>query len=110
MRLQKYITESFTPEEVDSAVEKLKTGIKEPYVNVYKSTLGGNHRPSILITISIDPKDKWHNGILENSRYVKLHYSYAGIIEYISGTIKFRKTMVKNVEDAITKINKAIKA
>ena len=91
MRLKKYITESFTPEEADSAIEKLKKGIKAPYVNVYKSTLGGAHRPSILITVSLDPKDKWDNGILENSRYVKLHYSYAGIIEYISGNIKFRK-------------------
>jgi hypothetical protein len=108
MRLQKYITESFTPEEADSAIEKLKTGIKAPYVKVYKSTLGGEHRTSILITISLDPKEKWISGIIENSNYVKLHYSYAGIIEYISGRIKFRKTTVNSVKDAINKINRAI--
>jgi len=102
------LVEMFSPADADSAVEKLKSGIKAPFVNVYKSTLGGVERTSILITVSLDPRESWVNGILENSRYFKMHYSYDGILEYISGSVKFRKTRPKNVEDAIAKINKVI--
>lgn len=103
--------ETYTPEEADAAVEKLQTGIKAPYVKVYKSTLGGADRVSILITVSLDPRETWSNGILENSRYFRMHYLMNGSLELFSGgwkMTKFRKTKAKTPDDALAKINKYI--
>ena len=103
--------EAFLPADADSTVEKIKSGIKAPYVNAYKSTLGGVDRTSILITVSLDPKDSWNNGILQNSWYSQFHYNVDGSLENFSGHYKIpkmRKTKAKNVDDAIVKINKYI--
>lgn len=106
------LVESFAPADADSAVEKLKSEINADFVNAYKSTLGGVEHTSILITVSLDPKESWANGILQNSRYFQMHYSTNGVLEMFSGgrgfSSKFRKTRVKSVEDAIAKINKYI--
>lgn len=80
-----------------------------PYVNVYRSTLGGEERASIMITISLDPRDQWQNGILENSYYGKFAVHRASCfenkLEYFSGTLpKFRKVKVKSAQDAIVKL------
>lgn len=45
-----------------------------PYVRAHVSTLGGEDRASVLVTVSLDPKETWSNGILENSRYAKLAF------------------------------------
>jgi len=106
------LVEMFSPADADSVVEKLKSGIKAPFVNAYKSTLGGIEHTSILITVSLDPEESWTNGILQNSRYFQMHYSTNGVLEMFSRgrglSGKFRKTKVKDVYDALVKINKFI--
>lgn len=106
------LVESFDPADADSAVEKLKDGITAPFTNIYKSSLGGLEHTSIMITVSLDKKEDWQNGILQNSRYFMMHYDNSGELEMFSGgrgfSAKFRKTRVKSVEDAIAKINKYI--
>jgi len=42
-----------------------------PHERTYISTLGGESNASILVTIGLDKKETWKNGIFENSRYVK---------------------------------------
>lgn len=94
---------------VEDAMTKLKSGIKAPHVFVSKSTLGGDERVSIYIKLSLDDKANWSNGIYENSRYFTMSFYNEGMLEVFSGGLrshKFRKTRVKSVEDAITKINK----
>jgi hypothetical protein len=100
--------ETFVPAEADAVIQKLKDGIQAPHKNIYKSTLGGIERTSIMITLSLDPKEEWKNGILQNSRYCMFHYNVDGSLEQFSRQYnlpKFRKTRVKSVDDAIAKIN-----
>ena len=114
-RIDKYLNEAkgvkgsvFTVNDVDKWISGLKNNIKAPYVNVYSSNLGGDVNVAILITISIDEREEWKNKILENSKYVKLYLQNDGVLEYISGSLKFRKTTVKDLKDATIKINKFI--
>lgn len=104
--------DAFTYDELEQSVEKIKKGIKAPYVHAYYSTLGGKQRPSILITFSLDNKKDWPQNILQNSRWVKLYFSNKGVLELNAQDYKlpkkFRKTKVKNVDEAIKKINKFI--
>jgi hypothetical protein len=97
--------------EATVGVALLKRELKFPYTNLYISTLGGEHRPSVMITVSLDDKAKWQNGILENSRHGKFHLRYDGTLEMISGygIDKLRKSKVKSVEDVYKKINKLMK-
>jgi hypothetical protein len=112
-RSQRLLTlcEIFTPADVDAAVETLQSGIHAPVVKVWKSTLGGADRVSILILVSLDPRETWTNGILENSRYFRMDYLMNGSLELFSGgfrMLKFRKARVKSPDDAVMKINKYI--
>jgi len=102
--------------DIKNIVEKnnyIKNNINSPYINSYYSTLGGDDSVSILFTISLDPKDKWENDILENSRYGKFHLQKNGSLEQHSGSfsskdvkVKYmRKTKVNSVEKAVEKIN-----
>ena len=77
-----------------------------PYTHISISTLGGEARVSILITISLTPKSEWPNSILENSKYAKFHLGYDGKLELITGygVGKMRKVTVKNISDAAIKI------
>ena len=83
-----------------------------PYSNVQLSTLGGEARPSLIFTVSFDPKSTWHNGILENSRYLKAHLGHDGTFEMISGNRveRIRKSKVKTPLEVAAKIGRAGKA
>ena len=105
----------FNVTSADEWIAKLKAEIKSPYVAISKGTLGnsnGRDRTSIMMTVSVDPKDKWQNNILQNSRYFQMSITYDGILSMFSGgwrdAKKFRKTNVKDVQEAINKINKYI--
>lgn len=105
----------FDVEQAKQWLEAIKTQVQAPYVGGYVSTLGGDKNVSILLTVAADPKDSWPNHILENSTYVKLHLTNDGVLEAISGNIrsadgnfvriKIRKTRVKELTQAVAKIN-----
>jgi len=97
---------------LDEAAKLIKDSITAPYVSTQISTLGGGAGPvfkraAILITISLQPKNDWPNGILENSTYGRFSLDSTGGLEMFSGhaRMKFRKTAVKTVEEAIKKLN-----
>lgn len=104
----------FDSPSADNVVRELQKGIKAPFVAVRKSELGGKDKVSIIITISLDAKKDWANGIIQNSRLVRFYLENDGVLEMFNrssllrGTKKFRKTKVKNVNDVISKINKYI--
>ena len=56
-------------------LDKIKVSMisRFPYTSVYISTLGGDSNASILVTIGLDKKETWANGIFENSRYIRYH-------------------------------------
>lgn len=89
-------------------VEKIKSHLKAPFKNVNYSTFGGEEQVSILILVSLDPQSTWVNGYVENSKYTRFHLENDGSLEQFTLSqisTKFRKTKVKSVTDAITKIN-----
>ena len=47
---------------VDSFIDELYLGIHAPVKFVRKSTIGGDARVSIIVTVSLDPKGEWKNG------------------------------------------------
>ncbi len=68
------------------------------------STLAGH--TSLFIRITLDPRETWINGIVENSRYGLFCIS-DGKIELIAkglGAQKLRKGNVKTVEDVMKKL------
>lgn len=71
-------------------------------------TLGGESRASLIITVSLDARETWNNGILENSRYAKFYLGTTdNKLEMISGHggAKFRKCSVKTPEELAIKID-----
>ena len=94
-----------------SAINKyMERGIKAPYVYSQVSTLGGVTRAAVIINVSLDPKSKWPNGILQNSRHAMFHLGRNGVLEQFAGSYrlskKMRKTTVKSLADAAEKINR----
>ena len=94
-----------------SSINKyVERGIKAPYVYSQVSTLGGVARAAVMIKVSLDPKSKWANGILHNSRYAMFSLERNGTLESFSGSHrlgkKMRRTTVKSLKEAVEKINR----
>lgn len=102
----------FNVDSVEADMTKMRSHIKAPYVNMYKSTLGGPEHVSIMIAISLDNKEDWSNHILQNSRYFMMSFGNDGEMKEISGGTRkakgFRKSKAKSIDDAIARINKYI--
>jgi len=108
-----------TKEDATAFCSELKSGVKAPYVNVSLGQIGSPDR--VYITVGLQPKEKWKNGIFQNSTYFQMHISSDGSMEVFSSNltvksknpmlaydripVKFRKTKAKSTEDAIAKIN-----
>jgi hypothetical protein len=90
------------------AVQKFNSEVKAPHVHTQYSTLGGEQNAAIILTISLQNKRNWNNNILQNSPYSMFHLSSNGTLEQFSkghNVSKFRKTKVKDVNEAIAKVN-----
>jgi len=98
----------FDAESADEWENKIEKGIKVPFINVGKSTLGGPKNIALMIRLSLDPQKDWSNNIFHNSRYAQLSLSNDGKLEMFSSSYNIknmRKTKVKTADDAIKKIN-----
>lgn len=77
--------------------------VAAPYVTSKVGRLGGQH---LLVTVALDKRSDWANGILENSRYAKFLIDPDGTVENFSGSLpKFRKCKVADVDTLAAKIN-----
>ena len=100
-------------EEAKEIAGALKRDVKAPYVNAYVTTLGGADRPTVMFTISLDPKEKWANKILENSRYAHFSLEHTGYVSQFTrsrgfpnmraGHTKDYKHLLKRITDTIKK-------
>lgn len=80
--------------------------IRAPYARASISTLGGDERASIMLTISLAEQNNWPYGILQNTQYANFSIERDGTIENFSGSLpKFRKRKVKSLADAARAIN-----
>jgi len=78
--------------------------LNSAFTSAYISRLGG--APALMLTVSLDARSAWVNGILENSRYAKLMISEDGVIENFSGSLpKMRKARAADAEGVVAKIN-----
>ena len=95
-----------------AVADYVRKNIKAPFVSVKVSTLGGASRASVMINVSLDKKEKWSNGIFQNSRYFMMSLGRDGELEQFSLHYKlpkkFRKARAKSLGDAVVKINKYI--
>ena len=94
----------------DELAAALKSDLKAPYVSARKSTLGGDENVSVMLVVSLDPRESWLNGILQNSRYFHMSIDRNGTINRFGGygVPKFRKSRAKSVADVVARINKYI--
>ena len=87
----------------------LQAGLNAPYVEAYVSMLGGKHRPSVMVRLSLDPKNEWAGGIYHNSRIAMFDISHDGAIDQftVGHTVKpkFRKARFKTPEEVLKKLN-----
>jgi hypothetical protein len=96
-------------EEAEATKAMLQDGLSRflPFVSTSVSTLGGKDRPSLALRVSLDPKNKWANGIFGNSRHgiFTLHWPERSI-EYLAGDglPKFRKAKFKTPQEAVRKL------
>lgn len=106
--MTKINTVKFDSTTMNAWVETLRSGLQiaAPVVRVSTSTLGGPDRPTIMMMVSLDPRETWSYGILENSRYFRMSLQHDGTLENFSGHYcgRFRKSHVKTAADALTKI------
>lgn len=87
--------------DIDQAA--INRNLNATYVSSYVSRLGP---PTLMLTVSLDPRSAWVNGILENSRYAHFMIDQDGTIEHFSGSLpKFRKTKAADAAAVVTKIN-----
>lgn len=99
----------YSYETIDDAVNVLKDKLKAPVVQVKYSALGGPRNATIMISLSLDPKESWSNGIYQNSRYMQFRVEQDGVIEQFSKSykvpLKFRKQRAKDLNDVVAKMN-----
>ena len=98
--------------DVDKWIPEIEKGIDAPWVEVKKSTLGGDENVAIMLRFSLDAEKNWPHRILHNSRYAMVRFGANGELEMFAkgrGLKNMRKTKFKTVKDAIQKINIWIK-
>jgi len=98
--------------DTDKWIKEIEKGIDAPWIQVRKSTLGGDENVAIMIKLSLDAEKDWNNKILHNSRYAMISLGANGNLEMFAKGRQMknmRKTKIKSAKDAIGKINTWIK-
>ena len=108
---RRFIIEStiFDIGSVDKWTVPLSTKVNAPVIWAAKSVLGGEENVTIMIKMSLDEKHEWQNGIFQNSRYAHIRIDRDGSMEMFAHKRSLgkamRKTKVRDVKQAIKKIN-----
>jgi len=101
-------------EKAEQLANDLEQKLKAPFVRARVSALGGPERASVLLTVSLDPRESWVNGIIENSRLMRFHIGGEGVIEqhvHFSREIpKFRKTRFSYADEAVLKLSRYLQS
>lgn len=101
------MTITYTQADAEELNRLLLTNPMFPVVQVRLDTLGGAHRASLMISLSMDPRSTWTNGIYQNSRYAQFHINDGKIWKLSGyGTPKLRKSVVVSVEAVAKLLNK----
>ena len=107
MGFEKYLLNEVLEKEKDI----IQKGIKAPFVKVNISTLGGEERASVMISLSLDDQKDWANKIFQNSRYAQISWDHNQTLEMFSGDYRLknmRKGKAKTAQDVVKKINQWI--
>jgi 3-deoxy-D-arabino-heptulosonate 7-phosphate (DAHP) synthase class II len=102
----------FEETDADDKARALAAVLKKaaPFAVVRKMSLGGH--VNLHLVVSLDPKEDWTNGILENSRYFRMSIGPEGVMKLYSGygVGKFRQSRVTSMDEAAKKISDFIRA
>lgn len=96
----------FTVGNVAEVVEFLEKNIQAPYCKSYFSTLGGDENVGIIMKVSLDKRERWKNGYIENSRYFMFSIENNGKVKEFIGRPHMRRFNAKTVKEVTLKINK----
>ena len=94
--------------EADNIKNQIKENTNFKYLYIQTSTLGGIENICIIIHTSREAKENWANEIYHNSNYAIFSLSNYGELEQYSRQAlmpKFRKSIAKNIDDVIKKLN-----
>jgi hypothetical protein len=106
-------TALFSIGNIQEVMNQFKTEIKAPFVSVDASRIGGPARATIMLLISLDPRETWSNGIMENSRYGRFSVYRDGTVDqftYHPRSLKSRKMRGKSIDHIISKLNQWVVA
>ena len=90
-----------------------------PFVQIKNGCVGND---SIMFLVCLDAKETWSYGIVENSRYFRLHLESDGSMEVFTQSIhkgtkksfetrvntKFRRCTAKTLEDVVVRVIKFV--
>jgi hypothetical protein len=95
-----------TAEQAEALIATITTNLALPVIRAGKGSLFEN-TGSIVLRVSLDPRETWVNGIFENSRFAIFTIS-ADTIEHLAGygVARFRKAKHKGSADAVAKLQK----
>jgi hypothetical protein len=98
----------FNSDTAQDFVDSLKEELTYPFIAARISELGGKENVTIMLAVSIEPKEIWKNGIFENSMYRRFSIENDGTVENFTASDlpKIRKFTAKSVEDIATRLNK----
>lgn len=99
----------FNVDNVEQEAKRICDALQKvaPWVITKVSTLGGAEHVSIIIHVSLDEKNTWVNGYVDNSCRFMIDFTCNGVLnQFIKERAlpNFRKRTVKNVDEAITKL------
>ena len=99
-------TTKLTAEQAEALIATITTGLALPVIRAGKGALF-EQTGSIVLRVSLDPRETWVNGIFENSRFAIFTIS-ADTIEHLAGygVARFRKAKHKGSADAVAKLQK----
>ena len=97
---------AFVPSQADADVLAVALRAVFPWSDVERSTLGGEHRASLMVRVSLDAPEAWANGILHNSRYGMFRIDAAGVEHFARSASlpKMRKAKADGVDAAFVKL------
>ena len=106
---------------IKTFVEYLYKDLSElvPFVNINTGCLGGD---TLYLVISLQPKNEWNHGILENSQYFRMSIDIDGSMEVFTQCLykkgqrnyegrvktKFRRCKATHLGDVVERIKKFI--
>ena len=100
-----------TAHDVGKSIREAIAAVGVPHCEYHLSIIGGRHRPTLFFRVSLDPRESWTNGIVQNSRFVHFSVDHDGRVDVTAWGgkssfpkwCKFRVALATEAETRIAK-------